>query len=419
MQERQIRIATVLVSLLTALLLLHWLWTPAEELDPEATSPVWEVTAADLVRVEVQRPDGMLVLDRSGGRWALEAPLEDVADQRQVDYLLGELERVEKGVPIPDADPEDFGLGPEPLVVVTVTEEDGETQTLHIGKEAPVGWRTYVRAADGSVAAVAGIVGKRLQMDIDDLRETTVIQYGIGDVTRATVESAEGTLVVHGEGDRWWVEGWTRADPEKVDDLLVGLREVRFDSFFVDTAPEGIGDPGFRVTVETIEETVGFEVGESGPPGVYVRTFSGRVGWIHPERLALLGQGPTDVGDPDAFPLDPDTASSVEVDFGGRVWSGTREEDVWTAEGAEPPAPEAAVEALGLVPITYRREPGPPLAESWGSVLVQMGEDDVRAVDIGQVVEDRWRVAVDRDGGSPYLISIEALDAAAKVVWRQ
>ncbi|MBW2258127.1 MAG: hypothetical protein JRI25_26485, partial [Deltaproteobacteria bacterium] len=245
-----------------------------------------------------------------------------------------------------------------------------------------------------------------------------VLQYQIGEVSRVTIEGAEGTLEVHGEGDRWWVEGWTRADPDRVDDLLVGLRDLRFDSFYVDTAPKGIHEPGYRVTVETTEGPVGFEVGEGGPPGVYVRTLSGRAGWIGPEPLALLGQGPSDVGDPNAFPLRPDRAREVEVDFGGNTWTAVREEEVWTAEGAEAPAPEAAVEALAVVPITYRREPGPALTEVWGSVVVHLGDEDMRAVDIGQVVEDQWRVALDRDGGSPYLVSVEALDAAEKIVWR-
>ena len=59
---------------------------------------------------------------------------------------------------------------------------------------------------------------------------------------------------------------------------------------------------------------------------MYVRTLSGRAGWTDPERLALLGQGPTDVGDPNAFPLDPDRAHKVEIDFGGRTWSAMNEE---------------------------------------------------------------------------------------------
>lgn len=411
MQERQIRIATVLAAMLAVLLILNWTWKSESELDPEATAVVWSVAKDDVVKIAVDRPQGRLVVEKGDDGWEMLEPVVDLASDTQVGFLLDDLERVDKGVPIPDADPAEFGLAP-PEVTCVVTRADGSEATLEIGEQAPVGWRTYVKDADGGVAAIAGTIGERLQKPADDLREPHLMRFDLSKVRRVVIESAQGTLDVHGEGNRWWVEGWTRADPDAVDDLITGLRQTHVDSFYAgDPAPAGFADPAYRVTIELEDgETTGFEVGGIEPPGALLRGSDGRAGWAPPDRLALLGQGPTDVGDPHALPLDPDADDQVEVDLGDTAWSATRDVATWkTADGTDV---TAQVEALAEVPIRYRRDPGPALAESWATVTVRRGDAAPRVVDIGQEVEGTFRVAQDRDGGEPYLVPLDALEAA-------
>lgn len=415
MDERQIRIAVVLVAVLAIFVLLRVAWEPPEDvIDPDATAPVWTIEADDIVRVEADYAAGRLAFEKRDGVWVLREPIEDRADQRQVGYLLDELERVENGVPIPDVDPLEFGLGDTPTVRITATLADGTSQTLDVGAEAPVGWRTYVRAADGSVAAVAGIIGQRFQMDPQDLRDTHLLEFGVSTVRRVVIEGPEGTLDVHGEGARWWVEGWTRADNDAVDDLITGIREIRVDEFVSDPAPFGLEAPIFRVTVETTAGPHGLEVGDVSSEGVLVRSLDGRAGNIAPEKLALLGQGPTDVGDAHAFPLSVDEDDAVEVALAGGSWRAVRGAEGWTIEGVDGSIAEEAVVTVAAIPIRYRREPGPALTEAWGTVTVSRGEVR-RVVDVGQVVEEAYRVAKDRDGGSPYLVPADVLEAAAKL----
>ncbi len=415
MPERQIRIATVLVSLLAVLLLVNTYWKPSDPVeDDEATAAVWTIARDAIVRIEAQRPDDVLILAKRDDGWFIEAPFQDRATTRQVDYLLDELERVKKGVPIPGADPAEFGLGEPPTVRITTTLADGTEQVLDVGGQSPVGWRTYVRGVDEPVVAVSGIVGERFQMDPEKLRDLSVVRFAPSTVRRVTIDSAEGSLSVHGEGSRWWVLGWTRADPDRIDDLVVGLQSLRFDAFLGhDPAVEGIADPRFAVAIETTDGQVGFEVGALGPEGALVRAADGRAGWIDPDRLSLLGQGPKDIGDPRAFPIDPQADDAVSVQLGEARWSATREPGAWRSDTLDADAAAAAIEALQEVPIRYQREPAPELEAVWGRVEVRRGDALPRVVELGQIVEEVYRTAKDLDGGAPYRVPIASLEAVA------
>lgn len=414
MQDHQIRIATVLASLLAILLLVKWGWkAPKEDLDKDATDPVWQVKSTDIVKVDATRPDGKLVLEKKAdGHWYIDEPIQDVASDKQVGYLLDELARVTKGIPVPKGKASDFGLGDPPEVTITVTLKDGTTKTLDVGTKAPVGWRTYVRDAKGGVAAVSGEVGQRFESDVDELRSKAVMRFDPADVRGVSIAGKSHTLDVHGQGKHWWLEGFTRADPDKVDDLVTGLLDIRFDTFYKgkDPAPHGIGNPTWKVTVTLAKGgSVGFDVGEDAPTGALVRTFSGRTGWVDPKSLALLGQGPRDIGDPHAFPLDKDEDDHVDVHLGDMKWKADRDGEHWKAEGESQDAVDKAVAALADVPIHYQADPVPALTADFGKVTITQDGQPPEVVDVGQVVEDKYRAAQDEGGGEPYLVPVDKL----------
>lgn len=416
MEERQLRMGVVLLAVLAVLLVLYWQWTPAEDdTDPDATVPVWHVDGDQITKLEIERADGRVVLAEHPDGWHLEEPVQDVADAKEVGYLVDELSRIEKGVGIPDADPAEFGLGDPPTVRATVTLDDGSTKTLDIGDEAPVGWRTYARAADGSVVAVAGVAGKKFQVGVDDLRDARMLRFDIAAVRRVVVQSADGTLDVSGEGKTWWLQGFSRADPTKVEDLLTDLADVRFDQISpTDLAPDGIADPKIHVTLE-LQGATGdvitreLAVGDPAPLGTLVRTDAGRSGWAVPESLKFLGRGPKDIGDSHAFAVDPESDDEISVKLGDLTWSAARTEDGWQANGGDA---RKQVDEITKVTLQYRPTAPPAPTDTWGTVTASEG-DTTRTVRIGQVVEAGYRTAVDERGGQPYLVEQSELEDLA------
>lgn len=408
MDPRQARQLLVLTTVLVGLVATLTFWeAPDAPADPAATAEVWAVEADAVVRVEVDRRDDRLVLQREGERWRVLEPFEADADPGEVAELLDALAAVRRGVPIPADEPADFGLGADPVARVAVVLEGGAREALVVGDPAPVDHRTYVQGADGGVVAVDGRPSDLLTQSASWFRDHRILRFQPEDVRRVTLSGPEGTLTVHGQGRRWWLDGFARADADAVDDLVMGLLDLRFDTF------DDVGDPPeppVRTALVELEggEPVRLLVGEPGPGGTPVWTHDGREGRALTAALALLGQGPTDLGDDQAFPLDVHDADAVIVTRGGRRWEARRQGFEWSAGEAAADAVRGAVDRLAAAGIHYRREPVPAVTDTWATVEVHDG-GETWTVDVGQVLDDTWRVARDRDGGEPYLVPLDDL----------
>lgn len=405
MHPRQARLLLVLTTVLLGLTAALVLSDGSDGSDPQATAAVWSVEADEVERLTVDRSEGRLVLQRAADGWRVVEPYEADADPRKVEELLDELEAIRRGVPVTTAgENEEYGLGADPVATVTVILEGGSTQTLVVGDPAPVDHRTYVRGADGSVVAVVGRPGDLLTEPAAWFRDHRVLRFQPEAVRRITLRGPEGSLSVHGARTSWWLEGFTRADPDAVDDLIVGLLDLRFDTFD-DSGPPP--DPPHRSVVLEFEggERLQLSTGEAVGIGTPVWTSDGRYGRALPAALALLGQGPTDLGDSRAFPIVPHRSDRIVVTRGDRRWEAVREGREWKSDGA---AARSLVDGLAAATIHYRREPVPELTETWARVEIhEAGE--IRTVEVGQVIEQSWRVARDTAGGEPYLVPLEDL----------
>lgn len=417
MEHTQARMMTALAAALVAVTALLYLAKPEPEpADPDATSLVWEVDADDIVEIRVAREEGALRLVREADRWELVEPLRSATDEDQVQQLLDALDGMGRGVPIeaPGA-LEDYGLGDPPVAQVTVTLRDGTTRAADVGDAAPVGHRTYVRAADGGVAAVNGRPGRVLTDPASRFRDHRIFTFRPQDVRRVTLDGPEGTLSVHGQGERWWLDGFTRADPDRVDDLVVGLLDLRFDVLM------DFGDLANPTRIAVVELEGGgrqvLYVGEQTPMGVVTWTDAGLSGATYADALALLGQGPTDLGDPQAFPIDLERVDLVAVTAGHERVEAVRDGPGWRVAGREDPDAQVAIDRLAEAAIHYRRDPVPPITESWAVVEIREG-DATYVIDVGQPIESSWRVARDRAGGAPYLVPLHDLQPITELLAR-
>jgi len=398
-------LSLVLIALTGAL----WFLEPAEELaDPEADSPIWTVVPSEVVRVQIERASDTVVAERREAAWQLTAPTDWPADTTVIEDLLNDLSELDRGVPI-DVEPSqfgEFGLGQPPEATVTLTTAEGLTQTLRVGTVAPIGFRTYVLAADGTVAAGNGEVTPALLDPAMEFRDHRVFAFEPAQVRRVSLISDMGTLDVAGEGTEWWLSGFTRGDPDRVDALILGLLDLHLDQYL--DRPDPIRAPKFRVVVETADGTTQeLRVGEATPMGQLLELPSGALGTAIPETLALLGQGPPDLGVSHAFGVDPEWTEEVRITVEGRTWETTRNGPAWAVAGSDDPGAAEAVSRLGAVRVVYMLQAPPPPDDVWATVEV-LTRDVRRVIDIGGLLEGQdagYRSAIDRGGGSPFRIA--------------
>lgn len=414
MSEAQLRLATMMSVALLGMSALLYFWEPEDKpKDEDATADVIDVAADDVTRVTVRNRHGEVVLARGeGDRWTVEAPYQAPADEWKVRDLVGAIAGLDKGIPL-SGDAAGYGLGDPPEASVTLATAKGE-QVLSIGKLAPVGRKTYVKTASGALAAVDGDLVARVDIEPGEFRDHKVVEFVVADVAEVTI-AGEHTLRVYENDAGWWIDGFTRANPDRVEDLLLGLLDLRFDRFVDVVATGGVTDAHTTVTIiEKDGDRRVIRVGDNFPDGTMVAVDGASTGMVRTDALKLLGQGPTDVGDEYAFPLDAVRATKIAVRLGDDRFTLEKAAGGWTRDGQPEPKAQAAIEALRAASIHYRLEPAPELTQDFGAIAVHTGEE-LRVIDVGQVV-DRFHVVRDRSGGSPYLVPVEQIDKIAKAL---
>lgn len=380
----------------------------SEPIDPDATADIWLVEAADVIGVTVRGARDPLRLERALGRWRLVEPPLGRADAAAVSELLDAISAVRKGVPIapePGVGPAGFGLGDEPEYVVSVDRVDGSAATLRVGLSAPVGWRTYVQSADGGIAAAHGDLGRALRVDVERLRDRRLLDFEIGEVTEISLTAPGGSLRMYKSESLWWLDGYTRADLDALDDLLVGLLDLRGDTID-EGAPEIIGEPSHTAVLRLrggVEYAL--RLGDSGPLGVLVMAQSpegAQFAYADPNGVALLGQGPTDLGDSAALPIDLNRDERLVISRGDQRWEAVRDGFTWQVSGVADEPVREAVAALDAAVIAYRREPAGELGPVQATVHVERG-GVTRVVELGREV-DGFVIARDTAGGETYRV---------------
>ena len=167
--------------------------------------------------------------------------------------------------------------------------------------------------------------------------------------------------------------------------------------------------------VEANGEIWTLRVGADDSGGTPVEVERGLSGVVSSEALALLGMGPTDLGDSRVFPFDPEGTTRVEVVRGEKIYAIEDGAEGWLHDGKATPEAAEVGKAVNDAAIAYRRVPAPPIDTPWLSVVLK-GGDRERRVDIGQIVDVDFRVAQDKDGGAPYLAPVAEIEALDRVV---
>jgi hypothetical protein len=416
MTDSQVRLGAVMSVVLLVLAAVIYLMPAkkdASDEDKAATADVWSFEEDDVQKLTVHASDHDVVLSRADNGWEVDEPYEDRAEMWTVRSLVADLARAKKAVPITASDPEKFGVGAKPEATIEVELKDGRKLPLVIGKKTPIGDKTYAKLASGAIVALGVDVHDKLLADPMTFRDHHMVKFDPKLVAGVTIQSDLGTLDVSRQGDEWWSKGFTRADDQKVEDLILALLDVRFDEFAPIDLLAQLGKPAYLVTVKlTTGDPVVMRFDAPSQQGTLAAVDAGNIGFVNTGSLEFLKQGPKDIGDPDAFPFEPSTVDKVVVSLGSSKWSLERNPTGWKRDGNDEPKGGDALATLDKAKIYYRRDPVPPVGTVWGTVtLTTAGKD--RVVECGDLLDDK-RVCRDRAGGETYLVPQDQLDSVGK-----
>jgi hypothetical protein len=390
---------------------LYFQGPPTGPADPAATALVWEPGKADeITAVTVQRPGDVVRFSREGEAWRIDEPAPAAhADEDRVSALVRALTSLTHGVPVDVAADraDEFGLGDPPGARVTVRTAAGEEHTLVVGHEAPVGYRTYVRGADGGIVAASGDLSRLVSEEAATFRDHRVFRFTPDDVQELSIVGPDRTVALTSESGRWWIDGLGPADPVRVDDLVGSLLDLRFG--MLDGTDGGGSDPVYAVEVVLEDGSrQGLRTGMPEGDDVEAVASDGRRGTVYAGLLRDLGRSDTDLAWKTAFRIDLDADDEVTVaTAAGRTVKAQRNGPAWTIEGLDEGSAYDAVALLAAIPVLgwLDAPPADPPIHA-ATVVVRSGEDRW-TVEVG--LHDSHGALANYGRGRPATIPADAL----------
>jgi hypothetical protein len=224
---------------------------------------VLDASAADLAKVEVQRPTDPFTLEQVKNTWRLKAPVQAEVDSLLADQLAGDLARLEAVEYVTDSTkPEDldklYGLGPKPAQSARITFTDAKkpAQTVLVGKQRPGKPEYYAKLASGpAVFTVRKEVNDALAKSSLSYRPLQLWQMAPDDIGELQVRKGEPEYRLKRDGQAWKVSGPFEASAvaglvRPMTEDLANLRAERYEAHVAkDLKAYGLDQPYLRVAV--------------------------------------------------------------------------------------------------------------------------------------------------------------------------
>lgn len=384
MHEQQIKIVTILAGVLLALVALITLVEgpedtgPADEDEETFVDLAPDLEASGVTALSVERGSERVRFEREGEGWRITAPLAAPASHDAVEAFLDRMLRLELGEGIETDELAAFGLEP-PVAVLTLEAEGTEPLRLEVGEDAPVGYRTYVRDAEGLVRTTRDRLGPALEIELRDFRELDLVDVSTRQLTALVLRrqpaagAPEGATDPGGELRLERVEaGWQLAgaaplpaDADTIERLVRELDALEVVEFPAAPLPS---PEAWVLTLETETGTRELRLGEPDSEGLVVASapLQAEPVLVSAEILEGLSLDPAAWQSRRLLDFDAGSAQELSVVLGERSLAASR-----SANGWEPVAGEELVDALQAVRVDRSRAVAGRPGSDWGHVRVQ------------------------------------------------
>src|SRR5205823_9394491 len=299
--------------------------------------------------IVIQNGDDKIDIRRHDDKWRLETPIKDQADASAVNGLLTDLENWQKEATISAKEMEadkskiaDYGLA-QPKLRLKLSGEKAPPEIL-FGKEAALEGKMYVRFANSKETFLVNqSVKKTIDKKPEDFRDRKLTDLIMAQVVRVVLKTPAGEMELQKKGDHWDIAKplHTRADDQKVSDLIAQVTTARIQQFVADDRgdlhPYGLAEPRSALTLFAQDDKQGQTLQIGGVPEkekdqIYVR-FSPR-GFVYtlPKKIdEILNSKPDDLRDRHLVRIDTKILDRLTIDAPGKGKTVlARKDENWT-----------------------------------------------------------------------------------------
>src|SRR5205814_7247119 len=316
--------------------------------------------------IVIQNGDDQIDIRRRNDKWRLEIPIKDQADGSVVNNLLLDLENWQKDASISAKEMEadknklaDYGLA-NPKLRLKLIGKDAPPEIL-FGKDAALEGKMYVRFENSKETFLVNqSVKKAIEKKPEEFRDRKLTDLILAQVARAVLKTPAGEMELQKKNDHWEIVKplHTRADDQKVGDLIAQLTTARIQQFVADDRgdlhPYGLAEPRGALTLFAQDDKQGQTLQIGGVPEkekdqVYVR-FSPR-GFVYtlPKKIEeTLNSKPNDLRDRHLVRIDTKILDRLTIDAPGKGKTvlGRKDENWTIASRNNTPANSSEVRRL-------------------------------------------------------------------------
>jgi hypothetical protein len=340
----------------------------------------------------IQNGDDKIDIRRNDNKWRLETPIKDQADASLVNNLLLDLENWQKDAAISAKEMEadknklsDYGLA-NPKLRLKLLGPDAPSE-IFFGKDAALEGKMYVRFENSKETFLASqSVKKAIDKKPEEFRDRKLTDLIMAQVVRAVLKTPAGEMELQKKDDHWDIAKplHTRADDQKVSDLIAQVTTARIQQFVADDRgdlhPYGLAEPRGSLTLFAQDDKQGQTLQIGGVPEkekdqVYVR-FSPR-GFVYtlPKKIEeILNNKPNDLRDRHLVRIDTKILDRLTTDAPGKGKTVlARKGENWTIASRNN-APANSSEVRRLID-TLQNEQVTKFVENVASNLAKYGLD--------------------------------------------
>lgn len=297
----------------------------------------------------VQNGDDKIDIRRHDDKWRLEIPIKDQADGSVVNNLLLDLENWQKDAAISAKEMEadknklaDYGLA-NPKLRLKLLGPNAPPE-IFFGKDAALEGKMYVRFENSKETFLANqSVKKAIDKKPEDFRDRKLTDLIMAQVVRVVLKTSAGEMELVKKDNHWEIVKplHTRADDQKVSDLIAQVTTARIQQFVADDRgdlhPYGLAEPRGALTLFAQDDKQGQTLQIGGLPEkekdqVYVR-FSPR-GFVYtlPKKIEeALNNKPNDLRDRHFVRIDTKILDRLTIDAPGKGKTVlARKDENWT-----------------------------------------------------------------------------------------
>lgn len=297
----------------------------------------------------IQNGDDKIEIGKHGDKWRLETPIKDQADAAAVDELFNHLEHWQKDASISAKEMEadknklaDYGLA-NPKLRLKLIGKDAPPELL-FGKDAALEARMYVRFENSKETFLASqSVKKAIEKKPEDFRDRKLTDLIMAQVVRAVLKTSAGEMELQKKGDHWDIVKPlnTRADDQKVSDMIAQVTTARIQQFVADDRGDlhqyGLAEPRGSLTLFAENDKQGqtLQIGsvpEKEKDQVYVRFSPRAFVYTLPKKIEeILNNKPNDLRDRHLVRIDTKNLDRLTIDAPGKGKTVlARKDENWT-----------------------------------------------------------------------------------------